>query len=57
MLLVLLVLMGMFTLCPNVVMCDTYPHDCDTVDNEDLIGVAPVTNATICFASDREALL
>ena len=57
MLLVLLVLMGLFTLCPNVGMCDTDPLDCGADDEENLIGVAPVTDATVCFASDREALL
>ena len=57
MLLLVLLLMAMFMLCPNAGLCDVDPLDCGADEDENLIIAAPVTNATVCFPGDRQALL
>ena len=56
-LLLVLVTMGMFMLCPNAGLCEVDPLDCGAEDDDSLIVAAPVTNATVCFPGDRQALL
>ena len=58
MVLLLLLLMGMFMLCPNPGLYDVVDSlDSNADEDESLIVAAPVTNATICFLGNHQALL
>mgnify|MGYP000126051110 CR=1 FL=1 len=54
MVLLLLLLMGMFMLCPNPGLCDVVDSlDSNADEDESLIVAVPVTNATKCFLGNQ----